>query len=65
MSDVREFDATGDPGVDDTASIRHAVNDGDGTLHFPSGTYGISKTIEVPLAKRGRCAISGGGRAIR
>ena len=52
MSNVTRFGAVGDGVVDDTESIRHAVNEGDGMLHFPPGTYRITQPIEVRLAKR-------------
>ena len=61
MSDVRQFGATGDGRSDDTAAIRHAINDGDGLLEFPKGRYRISGTIEIPIGKRGPCAITGDG----
>ncbi len=59
MSNVRRFGAAGDGTTDDTQSIRHALRDGDGVLHFPPGTYRISQTIEVPLADVGPCGIDG------
>jgi len=53
MADVRNFGAVGDGKHDDTEAIRHAVVEGDGLIEFPSGTYRITETIEVPL-DRGR-----------
>ncbi|MGD9855523.1 MAG: right-handed parallel beta-helix repeat-containing protein [Planctomycetaceae bacterium] len=59
MSNVRNFGAAGDGATDNTESIRHALRDGDGVLHFPPGTYRISQTIEIPLAERGPVGIDG------
>jgi polygalacturonase len=59
MSDVRQFGAKGDGIIDDTEAVRHAVEKGDGALFFPSGTYLISGTINIPLSTKGPVAISG------
>ena len=59
MSDVRQFGAKGNGTIDDTEAIRHAVKRGDGALFFPSGTYLISGTINIPLGAKGPSAISG------
>jgi polygalacturonase len=59
MSDVRQFGANGDGTTDDTEAILHAVEKGDGELFFPSGTYLISGTIDIPLSAKGPVAISG------
>ncbi|YCM42735.1 right-handed parallel beta-helix repeat-containing protein [Verrucomicrobiaceae bacterium 227] len=59
MSDVKNFGATGDGETDDTAAIQHAILDGDGLLDFPKGTYRITRTLEIPLAKRSPFAMSG------
>lgn len=59
MSNVKNFGATGDGKTDDTAAIQHAINDGDGILEFPKGTYRITKTLEFPLGKKGPGGISG------
>jgi len=61
MSNVREFGAVGDGRGDDTEAIQHAVSQGDGVLHFPPGTYRITQSIEVRLAKRGPLSIDGSG----
>ena len=61
MSNVREFGAVGDGRADDTEAIQHAVSQGDGVLHFPPGTYRITQSIEVRLAKRGPLSIDGSG----
>ncbi|MDA7882307.1 right-handed parallel beta-helix repeat-containing protein [Akkermansiaceae bacterium] len=59
MSEVTNFGATGDGKTDDTAAIQHAINDGDGLLIFPKGTYRITKPLEITLAKTGSFGISG------
>lgn len=59
MSNVRTFGAVGDGKTDDTAAIRHALIDGDGTLEFPRGNYLISETIEVHLDETGRLGVDG------
>ena len=61
MSNVREFGAVGDGRADDTEALKHAVSQGDGALHFPPGTYRITQSIEVRLAKRGPLSIDGSG----
>ena len=65
MSNVTRFGAVGDGVADDTESIQHAVNEGDGMLHFPPGTYRITRSIEVRLAKRGPLGIDGTGGTAR
>ena len=61
MSNVREFGAVGDGRGDDTEAIQHTVSQGDGMLYFPPGTYRITQSIEVRLAKRGPLSIDGSG----
>ena len=61
MSNVREFGAVGDGRGDDTEAIQHTVSQGDGVLYFPPGTYRITQSIEVRLAKRGPLSIDGSG----
>ena len=61
MSNVREFGAVGDGRGDDTEAIQHTVSQGDGVLLFPPGTYRITQSIEVRLAKRGPLSIDGSG----
>lgn len=65
MSNVRRFGAAGDGSTDDTDAIRHALEDGDGVLHFPPGTYRISETIEIPLAEVGPVGIDGSSGTAR
>ncbi len=65
MSNVRRFGAAGDGVNDDTEAIRHAVQDGDGMLHFPPGTYLVSEPIEVRLTESGPLGIEGTGGTAR
>lgn len=65
MSDVTLYGAAGDGVRDDTDAIRHAVCQGDGTLHFPPGTYMVSGTVEVDLSKDGPFGIDGSGGTSR
>jgi polygalacturonase len=61
MSNVLHFGAKGDGKTDDTDAIVHALEQGDGMLEFPRGEFLITRSIDVPLAKAGRAAISGYG----
>lgn len=61
MSNIREFGAVGDGKADDTLAIQHALADGDGVVEFPRGSYRITRSIVVDLAKHGRTAIDGSG----
>ena len=65
MSNVRDFGARGDGARDETSDIIHAVEQGDGVLRFPPGTYRISRTIEIDLSKRGFHAIEGSSGTVR
>lgn len=65
MSNVRRFGAAGDGTADDTEAIRHAVQDGDGMLHFPPGTYRITQPIEIDLEQFGPVGIEGTGGTAR
>ncbi|HIE95972.1 MAG TPA: hypothetical protein EYQ63_02920 [Fuerstia sp.] len=59
MSNVQRFGATGDGVTNDTEAIRHALQDGDGVLHFPPGSYRITEPIEVDLENAGPTGIDG------
>ena len=59
MSNVRDFGAVGDGQADDTTAVLHAVEQGDGVLWFPPGTYRITQTIPLQLAKSGPIGIEG------
>lgn len=59
MSNVRDFGAAGDGRRDDSDAIVHALEQGDGVLHFPPGEYLLSRTVRVELDQAGRFGISG------
>lgn len=65
MSNVRDFGARGDGKRDETDEIVHAVEQGDGVLRFPPGSYRISKTIEIDLSRKGFHSIDGSNGAVR
>ena len=53
----------GDGKTDDTAALQAAINAGTGRLELPRGTFRLTRSLEVHLAKTGPFAISGGGSA--
>jgi hypothetical protein len=57
-ADVRDFGAKGDGVADDTAAVEKAVAAG-GEVRFAKGTYRLSRTVEVDLAKFGPISIVG------
>lgn len=59
MAIVRNFGATGDGATDDTAAIQHAVDQGDGVLDLPRGTYRITRPIEIDLERHGWLGVAG------
>lgn len=61
MTNVKDFGATGDGLTDDSDSIQHAVEQGDGHVTLPRGVYRITRSITVELSRRGRTAIEGEG----
>ncbi len=61
MSDVRHFGAKGDGKTDDTAALGHALQQGDGHLVLPRGTYVISQPLFIPLDRFGCISLSGAG----
>ncbi len=65
MANVRDFGATGDGRTDDTEAILHALNDGDGVLEFPRGTYRISATIPLQTSRLGYVGVRGDAGATR
>ncbi|HZL89183.1 MAG TPA: right-handed parallel beta-helix repeat-containing protein [Pirellulaceae bacterium] len=60
---VAQFGAVGDGQADDTAAIQRAIDAGQGNVIFPPGTYKISKTVEINLAKVGYTSLVGSGAA--
>jgi hypothetical protein len=61
MTDVKDFGAVGDGRTDDTDSIQHAVEQGDGHIVFSRGDYRITRPIEVQLSEHRRTAFDGHG----
>ncbi|HZZ77331.1 MAG TPA: right-handed parallel beta-helix repeat-containing protein [Gemmataceae bacterium] len=61
MTSVRDFGARGDGKTDDTQAISHAIQKGDGAIHFPRGDYLISRTLRIPMQTHGRLSIDGAG----
>ena len=59
---VLDFGARGDGQVDDTAAVQRAVDAG-GKVVFPTGTYKLTKTVEVDLAKVGFTSLVAHGTA--
>jgi hypothetical protein len=59
---IRDHGAKGD-GTDDTTAIQQAVNAAGGAIHFPPGTYRITKPIVIDLEKTGFTALRGDGVA--
>lgn len=59
MANVRHFGATGDGATDDTAALQHAVEQGDGVVELPRGTYRITRPIEVDLDRHGWLGVAG------
>lgn len=60
QTSILTLGAKGDGLTDDTAAIQKAV-DQNASLTFPKGTYKISKTIQIDLAKTGFAALSSDG----
>src|SRR5690606_21203736 len=50
----------GDGSADDTAAIQAAIDRADGLLELPGGTYRITRTLVIDLAKTGPMSVSGG-----
>lgn len=65
MANVRHFGARGDGRTDDTAALSHAVQNGDGLLELPRGTYVLSRPLYLPLDLHGRIGIDGQGGTAR
>lgn len=57
------FGVVGDGRADDTAAIQKAVDSGAGTLHFPRGTYRLTRPVVVELGKAGFTSFVGDGVA--
>lgn len=59
MANVRHFGAAGDGTTDDTAALQHAVDQGDGVIELPRGTYRITRSIEIDLERHGWLGLAG------
>ncbi|WP_439627847.1 right-handed parallel beta-helix repeat-containing protein [Gemmata sp.] len=58
---VRDHGAKGDGTADDTAALQAAVDAAPGLVVLPPGTYRITKTVLVDLAKTGFTSVRGDG----
>jgi hypothetical protein len=65
MTDVRVFGAVGDGRTDDTAALKHAVDQGGGWLLLPRGTYRLTTPLEIDLDRSGPIALNGQGGTAR
>jgi hypothetical protein len=61
-ADMRAWGAIGDGKADDTVAIQKAVAAG-GSVRFPTGTWRLTKTVTVELAKSGYTSLVGEGTA--
>src|SRR5688500_15508999 len=59
LATVLDYGAIGDGQADDTAAIQRAVDEGRGAVVFPPGTYKLTKTVEIDLAKVGITSLVG------
>ncbi len=65
MSNVFGFGAVGDGIADDTESLQHTIDSGDGVLRLNKGTYRITKPLVLDLTKTGYGAVRGEGGTSR
>jgi polygalacturonase len=65
MSNVLGFGAVGDGVADDTATLQHTLDAGDGVLRLNKGTYRITKPLVLDLTKTGFGAVRGEGGTSR
>lgn len=63
QTNVHTLGVMGDGKADDTAALQQALSAGITDLHFPKGTYRISRTLEFDLAKHGPASVTGDGTA--
>jgi hypothetical protein len=61
-ADVVSLGAKGDGRTDDTAAVQRAVDAG-GNVHFPAGTFRLTRTISIELEKTGFVSLTGDGTA--
>ena len=65
MSNVFGFGAVGDGITDDTESLQHAIDSGDGVVRLNKGTYRITKPLVLDLTKTGFGTVRGEGGSSR
>ena len=61
-ADLLSFGAKGDGTTDSTDAIQKAVNAG-GSVHFPAGTYRLTRTVTIDLDRTGFIALTADGTA--
>lgn len=61
FADVRAFGAVGDGAADCVPAFERAIAAGIGVVRIPKGSYLLSRTVEIDLAKTGPIAIEGSG----
>ncbi|MGH7944064.1 MAG: glycosyl hydrolase family 28-related protein [Opitutaceae bacterium] len=61
-ADVTSHGAKGDGRADDTDPIQRAVDAG-GRVHFPTGTFRLTRAVKIDLDKTGFVALTGDGTA--
>ena len=49
--------------ADDTDALVHAIENGDGHIKFPAGTYRITRTIEIDMTRHGPLGMTGAAGA--
>ncbi len=59
MSIVKHFGEAGGGVADDSDTIQHAIDEGDGVLEFSKGTYRITRPIVLDLTRHGYMGIRG------
>lgn len=59
MVSARDYGAVGDGKTDDTESIQHAINEGDGLVHLPKGDFLITQPLTFNLTQKGPGGILG------
>ena len=65
MADARRFGAKGDGSTDDTAALRHWIDQGGGLLELVPGKYRITEPLTIDLARVGPVALTGAGGTAR
>ena len=61
QTNVRQFGAVGDGQADDTLAIQRAIESG--VAYLPTGTFRITRTLEIDLSRIGFSAVVGDGTA--